>query len=162
MNRIFCSVIAAVIAASAVPVLACSPLPPQFYVKTEKRVRDRLDSVDSVVVVTLLEVKKVKKIEMEIELEGERSTFRIDRVFKGRAKPGQMLVLNTYSTCANYVLEKWAGSKSPIISSRRWLLFRNQSETQMPAHDMAQPINFAAYDLRVLPDLVRARANKPR
>ncbi|MBQ5964037.1 hypothetical protein [Massilia sp. ZL223] len=162
LNRIGRIVIALMMAASAVPVLACGPAAPQDYAKTEKRVRERFNSVDSVVIATLLNVEQVKKIDMEIELVGEKSTFRIDRVFKGRAKPGDKLILNTYSTCANYVVEKWDGPNGPIISSRRWLIYRNQSETQMPRHDLAQPIDIAAYDIKVLPSLVAGRSNKLR
>lgn len=161
MNRIGYIVIAFIMATSAVPVLACGPAAQQDYAKTEKRVRERFDSVDSVVLVTLLSVEQVKKIDMEIELVGEQSTFRIDRVFKGHAKPGDKLILKTYSTCANYVVEKWGGPKGPIISSRRWLIYRNHSETQMPPHDLAQPIDIAAYDIKVLPSLVAER-NKLR
>jgi hypothetical protein len=153
MNRICRIVIAFVIAGSTGPVFACGPAPSQHYEKTEKRVRERFNSVDSVVLVTLLDVGKVKKIEMGIELIGEKTIFRIDRVFKGRTKPGDKLILNTYSTCATYVVEKWDGPKGPIISSRQWLIYRNESETQMPPHDMAQPIDFAAYDVKVLPNL---------
>lgn len=149
-------------AASAVPVLACGPAAHQDYAKTEKRVRERFDSVDSVVLVTLLEVGQVKKIDMGIELVREKSTFRIDRVFKGRARPGDKLILSTYSTCANYVVEKWDGPKGPIISSRQWLIYRNQSETQMPRHDLAQPIDIAAYDIKVLPSLGPVRSNRLR
>jgi len=162
MNRIFRNFIAGVIAGNALPALACGPAAPEDYAKTEERVRKRFESVDSVMVVTLLDVRKVKKIEMEIELHGEKSTFRIDRVFKGGAKPGDKLILNTYTPCANYVVAKWDGNQSPIVSSRKWLLYRNKYETQMPAHDMAQAFPFAAYDVRVLRNLVRVRANKLR
>lgn len=103
--------------------LACGPAAPQDYAKTERRVRERFDSVDSVVLVTLLDVGKVKNMHMGTELVGEKSTFRIDRVFKGRARPGDNLILNTYSTCATYVVDKWDGPKRPIISSRQWLIY---------------------------------------
>ena len=162
MNRIGYIVVALIMATSAVPVRGCGPAAPQNYAKTEKRVRERFDSVDSVVLVTLLNVEHVKKIEMEIELEGEKSTFRIDRVFKGRLKPGDKLILNTYSTCANFVVEKWDGPKGPIISLRRWLIYRNHSDTQMPPHDLAQPIDIAAYDIKVLPSLVTGRSSTRR
>lgn len=163
MNRI-CRIVAAafVMAGSAVPVLACGPAPAQQYAKTEERVRQRFDSVDSVLLLTLLDVRRVSKIHMGIELWGEKSTFRIDRVFKGPARPGDKLILTTYSTCATYIVEEWDGPKGPVIASRQWLIYRNQSETQMPPHDMAQAIDLAAFDLKVLPNLVRAHSNKPR
>ena len=163
MNRV-CRivVIAFVMAGSGVPAFACGPAPAQHYAKTEKRVRERFDSVDSVVLLTLLDVRRVSKVHMEIELWGERSTFRIDRVFKGPERPGAQLILTTFSTCATYLVENWDGPKGPIISSRQWLLYRNRSETQMPPHDMAQPIDLAAFDLTVLPGLVRVQGDKPR
>jgi len=162
MHRICRIVIPFVIAGTAVSALACGPGPREHYAKTEKRVRERFEGVDSVVLVTLLDVAMAKKIDMGIELQGEKSTFRIDRVFKGHARPGDKLILNTFSTCANYVVEKWNGAKGPAISSRQWLLYRNHSDTQMPAHDMAQPIDIAAYDVNVLSNRLSAHANKHR
>ena len=149
-------------AGNAVPVFACGPAPAEHYAKTEKRVRERFGSVDSVVLVTLLNARKVSKIDMGIELWGEKLFFRVDRVFKGEAKPGDKLILTTYSTCATYVVEKWEESTGPIISSRRWLIYRNQSETQMPPHDMAQPVDIATFDLKVLPNLARVHHNISR
>jgi hypothetical protein len=162
MTSFFRIFVAVVVAGIAAPVLACLPGPPDFYAKTEKRVRERFDGVDSVVLVTLLDVRKVKKIEMEIELVGEKTTFRIDRVFKGRAKPGDKLILNSYSTCTTTVVKKWDGPNGPINFSRRWLIYRDESETQMPPHDLSQPSDFAVYDLRVLPKIARTRTHKPQ
>lgn len=149
-------------AGNAVPVYACGPAPAEHYAKTEQRVRQRFDSVDSVVLLTLLDVKKVSKIDAGIDLPGEKSVFRIDRVFKGPGKPGDKLILTTYSTCANYVVRDWHESEKPIISSRRWLIYRNRSETGMPPHDMAQPIDLAAFDFKVLPRLARVHRNASR
>lgn len=162
MNRLCRIVIAVVMAGSTTPAPACGPAPAQHYAKTVQRVRERFDSVDSVVLVTLLDVRRVSKIDMEIELPGEKATFRIDRVFKGRARPGDKLVLTTYSTCANYIVQNWDDARGPIISSRHWLIYRNRSETQMPPHDMAQPINLAGFDLNVLPHLVPAHTKRSR
>jgi hypothetical protein len=155
MKSIFRVLVLAVTTGVAAQVLACGPMPPEFYAKTEKRVRERFDSVDSVVLVTLLDVRRVKKIEMEVELVGEKATFRVDRVFKGSSKPGDQLILNSYSTCTTSVVKKWDGPNGPIKSARRWLIYRNESETQMPPHDMSQPGEFASYDLKVLPKIAR-------
>jgi len=162
MSRFFRIVVVLSMAWSVAPVLACGPAPREHYAKTEKRVRERFESVDSVMLVTLLSAEKVKKTHMEIEVAGERTSFMVDRVFKGRARPGDKLVFDTYSTCATYVVEKWDGSRGPVVSARQWLIYRNESETQMPPHDMAQPIEIAAYDVKVLSQLVRTRADKPR
>ena len=160
MSRI-CRIVtvALVMTGTAVPVLACGPAPAHHYAKTEKRVRERFDSVDSVVLVTLFDVERVKKMHMGIELVGEKSVFKIDRVFKGNSRTGDKLILNTYNPCANYIV--WDGPKGPFVTSRRWLIYRNQSEDQMPPHDMAQPIDTAAYDVKVLSNLVRVRAGMP-
>lgn len=163
MNRISRLIaVTLLMAGNAAPVFACGPAPAEHYAKTEKRVRERFDSVDSVVLATLLDVKRVSKIDMGVELQGEKSIFRIDRVFKGSARPGDKLTLTTYSTCANYVVEKWDGPKGPIISSRQWLIYRDRSQTRMPAHDMARPIEYAALDLKVLPILARVHHNSLR
>jgi hypothetical protein len=163
MNRISCIIaVALFMAGNATPVFACGPAPAEHYAKTEKRVRERFDSVDSVVLVTLLDVRRVSKIDMGVELWGEKSIFRIDRVFKGPARPGDKLTLTTYSTCANYVVENWDEPKGPIISSRHWLIYRDHSQIQMPAHDMARPIEYAAVDLKLLPYLARIPHNRPR
>lgn len=162
MNRISRLIAVAILmAGNTASVFACLPAPLHHYAKTETRVRERFDSVDSVVLVTLLNVEKIKKKEMEIEIEGERATFRIDRVFKGHARAGDKLILNTFSTCANYVAE-WNGRKPLRILSRQWLIYRDQSDMQMPPHDLAQPSDFFAYDVKVLSDLVRVRPNLPR
>lgn len=161
MKSNFCAFLAlAALAGIAAPVIACGPMPPEYYAKTEKRVRERFDSAESVVLVTLLDVRRVKKIEMEIELEGEKATFRVDRVFKGGSKPGDKLILTQYSSCTNWVVEKWDGPNGPIKVARQWLIYRNESDTEMPPHDMSQPGNFASYDLKVLPNIVRTRTNK--
>jgi len=146
----------AAMAGVTVPVLACGPLPPEYFANTEKRVPERFDSVDSVVLVTLLDARKVKKIEMEIELVGERTTFRVDRVFKGRSKPGDMLVLDSYGTCASTVAD-WADSPAgPVKLSKQWLIYRNESDrTEIRFSDLTRPLNFASYDLKILPKLAR-------
>jgi hypothetical protein len=144
-------------AGSAFPAFACGPAPAEHYAKTEKRVRERFDSVDSVVLVTLLDVRRVSKIEMGIALWGEKTIFTIDRVFKGPGRPGDKLILTTYGTCATYVVENWDAPKGPVVSSRQWLIYRNQSQGQMPPHDMAQPIDLATFDLEVLRNRARKR-----
>lgn len=160
MKPIFRVVVLAVMSVAAAPVLACGPMPPEFYAKTEKRVRERFDSADSVVLVTLLNVRKVSKIEMEVKLEGEKTTFRVDRVFKGRSRPGDKLILHSYSTCTTTVVKKWDGPNGPIKLSRQWLLYRNDSDTEMPPHDMAQPLDVASYDLKVLPTIATTPTKK--
>jgi hypothetical protein len=162
MNRISCVIaIALLMAGNAAQVFACGPAPAEDYAKTEKRVRDRFKSVDSVVLLTLLDVKRVSKIEMGVELPGEKSVFRIDRVFKGPGRPGDKLTLTTYTTCATYVVRDWDEPKGPVIS-RHWLIYRDHSQKQMPAHDMARPIEYAALDLKVLPKIARVHYNRPR
>lgn len=160
MKSIFCGLVLSSMAAVAAPVLACGPMPPEFHAKTEQRVRERFDSVDSVVLVTLLDVRAVKKIAMDVELSGEKTTFRVDRVFKGRSKPGDKLILNQYSACTTRVVERWDGPNGPIVSARRWLIYRNESETEMPPNGMTYPIELASYDLKVLPKMARTNTNR--
>jgi hypothetical protein len=161
MKLIFRVLLLGVMGGVAAPVLACLPLPPEIFAKTEKRVRERFNSVDSVVLVTLLDVSKVKKIEMEVELVGERTTFRIERVFKGRSKPGDMLILNSYSTCSRTVADWGHGPEGPIKLSRQWLIYRNESDkTEIQFSDMTRPLNFASYDLKVLSKIASPGSNK--
>lgn len=163
MNRISRLIaVALLMVGNPIPVFTCGLAPAEHYAKTEKRVRERFDSVDSVVLLTLIDVRRVSKIDMGVELQGEKSIFRIDRVFKGSARSDDKLTFTTYSTCANYVVEKWDGPKGPIISSRQWLIYLDRSQKQMPAHDMARPIEYAAVDLKVLPRLARRHHNSPR
>jgi hypothetical protein len=161
MKSIFRVLVVAVMMGVAGPVLACLPLPPELYANTEKRVRERFDSVDSVVLVTLLEVRKVKKKELGIDLDGEKTTFRVDRIFKGRSKPGDRLILYSYSTCSRTVAELGYGPDGPVKLSRQWLIYRNESDkTELRSSDMTRPINFASYDLKVLRKVVRTGTNK--
>jgi hypothetical protein len=154
MKFIFRALLLAAMAGFVPPVLACQPLPPEYFANTEKRVRERFNSVDSVVLVTLLNVRRVKKIEMEIELVGERTTFRIERIFKGSSKPGDKLVLDSYSSCFRRVADWKQGPKGPIKLSRQWLIYRNPSDkTEIQFSDMTRPLNFASYDLKVLPKI---------
>jgi len=117
MNRISRLIaVALLMAGNSAPVFACGPAPAEHYAKTEKRVRERFDSVDSIVLLTLLDVRRVSKIDMGVELQGEKSIFRIDRVFKGAGRPGDKLTLTTYSTCANYVVG-WAERADHFVTA---------------------------------------------
>lgn len=161
LRFVFRVVLVALIAGIAIPALACQPLPRERYAKTEERVRARFDSVDSVELVTLIEARKVKFKEMEVDLEGEQATFRIDRTFKGRSKVGDTLVVLSYSTCARSVIE-WETPEGKVKLSKQWLIYRNASDkTQITYSDMTQPLNFASYDLRVLPRIAQSEPKPP-
>lgn len=142
----------------AAPAIACSPLPLSMYAKTEQRVRERFDSVVSVVLVTLVSVRIVKFKELAIDLEGEEETFRVKRVFKGRSKVGDKLVLFSSSTCARRVTE-WANERGSIKLPRTWLIYRNEAaRTEITDSDMTQPVQFVAFDLKILPKLAKQHA----
>lgn len=139
---------------------ACQPLPEERYASTEKRVRERFDSVDAVELVTLqrADFVKVKEGGIDFEMDAERAVFRIDRVFKGKSRPGDTLVFTSSSSCAfsvvgnpkfKYVLD--ASTGKPQVPSRQWLIYRNaKHRIEITDSDLTRPISQAFADIEIL------------
>ncbi|WP_209589841.1 hypothetical protein [Massilia sp. BHUDP2] len=144
---------------------ACMPLPRDRYAETVERVKERLASVDSVELVTLqrAEVVKVKGGGIDFEMDAERAVFRVDRVYKGKSKPGDILVTTSFSACAFSVVGnprfKTAidgSTGKPYIPSKQWLIYRNAGQrTEITDSDLTRPIDLAGFDVKVLDRIVR-------
>jgi hypothetical protein len=139
---------------------ACQPLPQERYATTEKRVKERFDSVDSVELVTLqrADLVKVKEGGIDFGTVAERAVFRVDRVFKGKSRPGDTLVFTSSSVCAfsvvgnpkfKYVFDVSTGK--PVVPEKQWLIYRNAKQrTEITESDLTRPINQAFSDIEIL------------
>ena len=146
---------------------ACVPLHQDRYASTEKRVKERFDSVDSVELATLqrADVVKVKKGGIDFEMDAERAVFRVDRVYKGKSKPGDTLVFTSSSFCAfsvvgnpkfKFVFD--AATRKPVIPSKQWLIYRDSRQrTEITDSDFTRPISQAAFDLEILERIAPSR-----
>lgn len=146
---------------------ACQPLPQERFASTEKRVRERFDSVDSVELVTLrrADLIKVREGGIDFEMDAERAVFRVDRVFKGKSKPGDTLVFTSSSSCAfsvvgnpkfKYVFD--ASTGKPEVPNRQWLIYRNaRQRIEITDSDLTRPINEAFADIEILERIARTR-----
>lgn len=143
---------------------ACMPLSPDRYASTEERVKERFASVDSVELVTLqrADIVKVRSGGIDVEMEAERAVFRVDRVYKGKSKPGDTLVFTSFSACAFSVVGNPtfktafdSGTGKPFIPSKQWLIYRDSAQrTEITDSDLTRPIDLAWFDVEVLDRLV--------
>jgi hypothetical protein len=130
------------------------------YAPTEERVKERFARVDSVELVTLqrADFVKVKEGGIDFEMDAERAVFRVDRVYKGKSKPGDTLVFTSYSSCAfsvvgdprfKTVLNVTTGK--PVIPPKQWLIYRNSNQkTEITGSDFTRPFDQAWFDVEVL------------
>ncbi len=145
--------------------IACMPLPQERYAATEQRVMERFASVDSVELVTLqrADVVKVKEGGIDFDMEAERAVFRVDRVYKGKSKPGDKLVFTSYSACAfsavgnpKFKTAFDAGTGKPYIPSKQWLIYRNAGQrAEITDSDLTRPLDLARFDVEVLDRIAR-------
>ena len=139
--------------------LACSPPPPEIFASTEKRVRERYTAADFVELVTIVDVQRITKPGRhgDVLLLGEKVTFRVDKIFKGKSKPGDKIIVESTGMCA-YRVDGNAALKtvfSPdgggvVIPPRQWLFYRNGDTVQIGETDKARPINQVGLDLQLL------------
>jgi len=139
---------------------ACQPISEDRYANSEARVKQRFDSVDSVELLTLVDAKvvKIKRGGIDFEMEAERATFRVDRVFKGLSRVGDFVVFESVGSCAfsvvgnprfKYVYD--VKTRKPAIPDRQWLLYRNAAEvTEITDSDFTRPISQAWFDIKIL------------
>jgi hypothetical protein len=139
--------------------LACSPPPAEVFASTEKRVRERYTLAESVELVTMVDVQPISKPDGRGNtlLKGERVTFRVDRIFKGRSKPGDKIIVEStsmcdYSVAGNAALKTvWSLEGGVIIPPRQWLFYRPaDSRVVIGETDLARPINEVSFDLQLL------------
>jgi hypothetical protein len=138
---------------------ACTPPPQEIFEPTEKRVRERYALADSIELATIVHVQPISEPEENGNtlLKGERVTFRIDRVFKGSAKPGDKIIVEStgmcdYSVAGNAALKtNWSPKGGVIIPPRQWLIYRQaNSKVAITDRDLARPINEVSFDLELL------------
>jgi hypothetical protein len=157
----------------AIPSFACSPIAQDRYAHTKERVKEKFDRVDSVELMTLIDEKFVKKPVFNVKWEVEvlRATFRVDRVFKGNSKPGDIVIFDSTSTCARSAVRPNVfvppGSKIKLRNHpREWLIYRIAAhQTADPYKEptffaneiqdspMTQPINEARDEIKFLEEL---------
>lgn len=167
-------------------VFACSPLPQELYEHTYKRVKEKFDRVDSVELMTLISAKKVK-VKMQgddFEYEIDRATFRIDQVFKGKSKFGDIVVFDNSSSCAVNVLtdnriefDNKTNKVKSSIAPRQWLIYRNSAtqnrnwsgdgpppppSNEITDSPMTRPIDRAFGDIKYLKILVANKEEKKK
>ena len=146
---------------------ACQPLSQDRYDATEKRVRERFDSVDSVELATLqrADVVKVKEGGIDFEMEAERAVFRVDRVYKGKSRPGDTLVFTSSSSCAFSVVGNPrfktvydVSRRKPVVPAKQWLIYRRaRQKTEITDSDLTRPITQAFTDIAILERMASPR-----
>lgn len=138
--------------------LACSPPPNEIFASTEKRVRERYEAAEFVELVTIVNVQRITKPDKygNTLLKGERVTFRVDKIFKGKSKPGDKIIVESTSMCA-YSVDGNAALKTGfsidggvVIPPRQWLFYRQGQTIQIGENDKARPINEVGFDLQLL------------
>jgi hypothetical protein len=139
--------------------LACSAPPREVFASTEKRVRERYDIAESIELAHITHVQRIIEPGRNgnAMLKGERVTFSVDRVFKGRSKRGdKIIVVSTgvcdYSVDGNAALKNtFAPDGGVVIPPRQWLFYRQANyKVTIGETDLAQPIDEVEFDLRIL------------
>jgi hypothetical protein len=111
-------------------------------------------------------IVKVKHGGIDFKMEAERAKFRVDRVFKGLSRVGDIVVFESVSSCAfsvignpifKYVYD-WK-TKKPAILDRQWLVYRNAAEiTEITDSDFTRPPSQAWFDIKTLDHFHRKSA----
>lgn len=164
--------------------LACTPLPRELFSHSETRVREKFESVDSVELMTFLDTKlvKTKLVGLDFEVDVPLATFRVDQVFKGDAKVGDLIVFEQRYACAIDVKSagrlEFKGKSNSVkgsVAPRQWLIYRrhmNQSRTeetegqpapptnQIENSPMTRPIDEAFSEIKILLKLQKEAAAK--
>lgn len=121
--------------------------------------RERYAQADSIELATIVNVQPISEPDERGNtlLKGERVTFRIDQIFKGKAKRGDQIIVEStgmcdYSVAGNAALKTdWSLKGGVIIPPRQWLLYRQaNSKLAINDRDMARPINQVGFDLQLL------------
>lgn len=132
--------------------VACVPPPVDPLESSPAKIKRRFDSVDSVMLVTLLKSRKlrVKEGGIDFVMDADEDTFRIDRVFKGTARPGQQFVLITSTTCGMSPHSTY----DPMRMPRQWLFYRDfHEQSEFIASAWMRPLDQAYDQLPVLKKL---------
>lgn len=153
--------------------LACLPIPREKFEITRERVKEKFDSVDSVELMTLLDERwvEIRMYGVDQPTKVLRATFRVDRVFKGDSKLGDLVVFDSSSMCLRSALGSDVfippGSKiKPYKPSREWIIYRKAAhQTASPETEstfwpneiqhspLTQPISEAKTEIKFLEEL---------
>ena len=151
MNRIHI-LLALAFAAGSHESNACMPMSQARYAETEQRVKERFSSVDTVELATLqrADIVKVKEGGIDFEMDAERAVFRVDRVYKGKSKPGDTVVFTSVGSCTLSVVgnPKFHNAidvnGKPVRPHKQWLIYRNARErTEITISDLTRPVDQA-------------------
>lgn len=138
---------------------ACQPPPEGIFASTEQRVKERYELAESIVLATMVDVVMIDEPDRHGNTvrKGERVTFRIDRVFKGKSNLGDKIVVESigmcdYSVTGNAALKTiWSYDGGVIIPPRQWLFYRPPGyNVRIGETDLARPINEVGFDLTLL------------
>ncbi len=139
--------------------LACTPPSQEIFASTEKRVRERYAQSASIELATIVDVQPISAPDERgnTVLKGDRVTFMIDRIFKGRTKRGDKIIVEStgpcaYSVAGNAALKNvWSLEGGVILPPRQWLLYRQANlPLAITESDLARPINEVDFDLQLL------------
>ena len=139
--------------------IGCSPPSNEISESTEKRVRARYALAESIELVTIIDVQMISRPDGHGNtlVKGERVTFRVDRIFKGKSKPGDKIIVEStnmcdYSVVGNAALKTvWSIEGGVIIPPRQWLFYRPANyKVVIGETDLARPINEVGFDLQLL------------
>jgi hypothetical protein len=151
---------------------ACQPLEAQYWGESPTRVKANYDGAKFVVVATVVDLRTVHRAvgslsDMKFKL--ERATFRVDRAFKGKLRPGQTFVIDSGMTsCARLVRDTPAEifipgkkTKGSPAYPKQWIIYYTPpphfegSPMQLPPFEitgspLSRPVSHAQYDLTIL------------
>ena len=138
---------------------ACQPQRDETFASTEQRVKERYALAESIVLATMIDVVMIDEPDGHGNTirNGERVTFRVDRVFKGKSNPGDKIVVESTGMCDYSVVGSaalkttWSYYGGVIIPPRQWLFYRPPgSKISIGETDLSRPINEASFDLGLL------------
>ncbi|MBC3807471.1 hypothetical protein H8K52_08955 [Undibacterium seohonense] len=138
-------------------VFSCTPPAPYSESQEEQRIKSYREA-HSVFTATIVKVKKVVIREMDFDMPGEIVVFKIDRIFKGKRKAGELYTTKTNlsnGSCGISALNDppWLevppGDK-PIKMSRQWIIYSYSDGKSVDALNRggsALPVNISSNGL---------------
>jgi hypothetical protein len=166
-NTLLCFILSFATSAS----MACQPLSQEAWEDSPKRVKSNFDSAQFVVVAQVVDVRKASVApdpDSTFKVEVERATFRVERSFKGRLKPGETFLIDSgISSCGRGVMDKNLISFVPNTKARsandypkRWLIYYSSSpampgggpqlQFEITSSPRSRPAHSASYDIDLL------------
>lgn len=151
------------------PLMACQPLDQKFWAATPARVKSNFDGAQFVVIGHVIDVREASiaiNHDSDFVFKVERATFRVERSFKGKLKPGETFTVDSgFSSCGKGILDKNRfGNKRLLPKSKyakRWLIYYTpppqiaDSGPQLAPFEitdspLSMPVQMASYDIDLL------------